>query len=269
MGPSGSPTGMDIPSRCSDHEGRDRLINILESATKVVRASQFFAWTQGPLYTVLPHEILICGMADGADQELRLRYFTATRYFKDDHFEAACNPRNGLIAQVLRHWKATREPCLVPSPPNAPPCDPQWEALLQRLELRNMAAHGQLSSQGGLNAWFGFFRVEGPNLRTAEMLELLLPCITATYARVLCHESGAADPGKAIGGLLSRRETQVLELVRDGCSNLEIAQRLAISAMTAKNHVQNIRVKLKVRTRGQAVAEALRQGVIRPKREES
>lgn len=250
-------------------EDRDRLINILESATKVLRSSQFFAWTQGPLQALLPHEILICGMAEGPGEDLRLRYFTATRYFKNEHFEAACNSRNGLVTQVLRHWKNTRQPCLVPPPPSGIPCDPQWEALLHRLELRNMAAHGQLSPQGNLHAWFGFFRVVDVSQQTSLVLELLLPCIAATYARVLSHEAGATGQAMSMSGTLSRREMQVLELVRDGGSNQEIAERLAISVMTAKNHVQNIRVKLKVRTRGQAVAEALRMGVIRPKREES
>ncbi len=250
-------------------ENRDRLINVLESATKVHRPSQFFAWTQGPLQALLPHEIMICGMAEGPSQELRMRYFTATRYFKTEHFEAACNPRNGLITQIVSHWKATRQPCLVPSPPNGVPCDPQWEALMLRLELRNMAAHGQLSPQGGLNAWFGFFRVGELDHKTATLLELLLPCITATYARMLSHEVGAFGQAMAMGNTLSPREMQVLELVRDGCSNLEIAKRLTISAMTAKNHVQNIRVKLKVRTRGQAVAEGLRLIIIRPKQDGS
>ncbi len=250
-------------------EDRDRLINILESATKVLRPSQFFAWTQGPLQALLPHEILICGMAEGPGDELRMRYFTATRYFKAEHFEAACNTRNGLVTQVVRHWKATRQPCLVPPPPDAMPGDPQWEALMHRLELRNMAAHGQLSPQGNLHAWFGFFRVADLGRQTGTILELLLPCVVATYARVLSHEAGATGQGMSMSGTLSRREMQVLELVRDGGSNQEIAERLAISAMTAKNHVQNIRVKLKVRTRGQAVAEALRMGIIRPKREEN
>lgn len=256
-----------------DSEDRDRLINVLQSATKVLKPSQFFAWAQGPLQALLPHEIMICGMAEGADQELRLRYFTATRYFKSEQFEAACNPRNGLISQVVSHWKSTQQPCLVPPPPEGMPCDPQWEALLQRLELRNMAAHGQLSPQGSLSAWFGFFRVADMDQHTAMVLELLLPCITATYARMLSHEADASGQAKAmsntISNTLSRRETQVLELVRDGCSNLEIAEHLAISAMTAKNHVQNIRVKLKVRTRGQAVAECLRLGIIRANRNET
>lgn len=256
-----------LPS--DDREDRDRLIHVLESATQVFRLSQFFAWTQGPLFTMLPHEILICGMAEGPEQSLRLRYFSAVRYFREQHFEAACNPRNGLISQVLRQWQATRQPCLVPSPPGAAPCDPQWEPLLQRLELRNMAAHGQLSPQGGLSAWFGFFRVRDLDARTAQTLELLLPCVTATYARVLSHEYGTGESGKTLGSPLSRREIQVIEMLREGCSNAEIAQRLAISAMTAKNHVQNIRSKLKVRTRGQAVVEALRLGIIRPRGEET
>lgn len=249
-------------------ENRDRLIHVLESATKVFRSGQFFAWAQGPLQAVLPHEIMVCGMPEGPGRELRMRYFTATPYFKAEHFEAACNPRNGLITQVVSHWRATRQPCLVPPLPDAAPCNPQWEALMHRLELRNMAAHGQLSPDGGLSAWFGFFRVGDMGYQTAMRLELLLPCITATYARMLSHEVDAAGQATFVAGRLSRRQIQVLELVRDGCSNQEIAERLVISAMTAKNHVQHIRAKLDVRTRGQAVAEGLRLLIIRPKRDE-
>lgn len=250
-------------------ENRDRLVNILESATKVSRPSQFFAWTQGPLQALLPHEIMICGMAEGPEQELRMRYFTATRYFRAEHFEAACNPRDGLISQVVSHWKATRAPCLVPPPPTETLCNPEWEAMLHRLELRNMASHGQLSAQGNLNAWFGFFRVGEMDHKTSMILEILLPCITATYARMLSYEASATSQTRTMNNTLSRREIQVLELVRDGFTNLDIAQHLAISAMTAKNHVQNIRVKLKVRTRGQAVADGLRLGIIRSKQNET
>ncbi len=247
-------------------ENRDRIIDILQSATKVLGPSQFFAWTQGPLQALLPHEILICGMAEGPGQELRLRYFTATRYFKAEHFEAACHPRSGLIAQVISHWKSTQEPCLIQPTPNG--THSELESLLYRLELRNMAAHGQLSPQGHLNAWFGFFRVRDLGHQTADLLELLLPSITGTYARMLSNQARANNQGKAIDGMLSRRELQVLELLRDGNSNLEIARHLTISAMTVKNHVQNIRTKLQVRTRGHAVAEGLRLEIIRAKQDE-
>jgi transcriptional regulator EpsA len=252
-------------------ENRDRLINVLESATKVLKPSQFFAWTQGPLQALLPHEILICGLAEGPEGELRLRYFTASRYFRSEHFEAACNPRNGLITQVVNHWKSSRQPCLVPSPPGVPIVNPEWGELLHRLELRNMASHGQLSQHGNLVSWFGFFRVADMDHKTSMFLELLLPCITATYARMLSNEISASGQVKASGNtlnnMLSRREIQVLELIRDGYSNLAIAQLLSISPMTAKNHVQNIRIKLKVKTRGQAVVESIHLGLISTTRE--
>lgn len=247
-----------------DPEDRDRLVYILESSLDVFKPSQFFAWTQGPLQGLLPHEILICGLAEAPGRALRLRYFTATRYFREEHFEAAANPRQGLITRVIRHWVRMRSPCLVPTPAECSPCEADWAEQLQRLELRTMAAHGIPAAGGGVHAWFGLFRVGKPDLRMARLLELLLPCMAASYARVAGGENGNTPEPAARHHILSRRELQVLELVREGLSNTEIAQRLELSVMTAKNHVQNIRKKLGVRTRGQAVAEAMRLGLMPP-----
>ncbi len=251
------------------HEDRERLVEVLNSSTRVLSSSHFFGWTQGPLQSLIPHEILICGMADHADRDLRMRYFTATRYFRPEHFEAACHPQTGLIAQVIEHWKAAPQPCLIPAATvrrnGGDAVERRWHEMLQRLELRNMAAHGQISPHGGLLSWFGFFRVRDLGPHTADVLDMILPWVTATYSRVLYHESGgASSPVTSLGVILSRRERQVLELVRDGRSNQDIADHLRISATTAKNHVQNIRAKLKVKTRGQAVVEAIRLGLIPP-----
>ena len=58
--------------------------------------------------------------------------------------------------------------------------------------------------------------------------------------------------------MLSAREQEVLELVRYGLSNAEIASRLFISPKTAEHHVGRILTKLGVRTRGEAAALAVR-----------
>jgi len=246
----------------TDEEDRDRLVRVLESSLEVSRSSQFFAWTQGPVYALLPHEILICGLAQGAEPALRLRYFSATRYFKESHFAAACNQRGGLLPSLISHWRQTREPFLVPSPPESPACDPSWPRLLQRLEMRDLAAHGLLKPDGEVLAWFGFCRVGDAGPRTTRILELLMPCMADTYARMLRHEAGAGSGNQRLGRLLTEREIQVLHLVRDGCTNTQIAERLGLSRLTAKNHVQNIRIKLKVKTRGQAASEGARLGLI-------
>ena len=53
---------------------------------------------------------------------------------------------------------------------------------------------------------------------------------------------------------LTARERQVVELIDDGLSNKEIAQRLCIEVATVKNHVHNILEKLQVTRRGEAAA---------------
>jgi DNA-binding NarL/FixJ family response regulator len=61
---------------------------------------------------------------------------------------------------------------------------------------------------------------------------------------------------------LTPREHDVLELLVDGASNKEIARRLGISASTVKFHVRSIADKLGADGRAEAVAHALRRGII-------
>ena len=62
---------------------------------------------------------------------------------------------------------------------------------------------------------------------------------------------------------LSQRELEVLKLVAGGLTNKEIAQRLFISAKTARNHVSSCLVKLGVNDRTDAATTAVRRGLIR------
>lgn len=52
---------------------------------------------------------------------------------------------------------------------------------------------------------------------------------------------------------LTERECDVLNLVRQGYRNQEIAERLQISEWTVKNHMHNILIKLNARNRMEAV----------------
>jgi DNA-binding CsgD family transcriptional regulator len=54
---------------------------------------------------------------------------------------------------------------------------------------------------------------------------------------------------------------EVLQLLADGCSNQDIADRLFISPHTAISHVANIMNKLGVESRTAAATWAIRQGI--------
>jgi LuxR family maltose regulon positive regulatory protein len=61
---------------------------------------------------------------------------------------------------------------------------------------------------------------------------------------------------------LSERELEVLQLIAEGFSNREIAQKLFLSVSTVKVHTYNIYSKLGVHSRTQAVAKARALGVL-------
>mgnify|MGYP005841481695 CR=1 FL=1 len=61
---------------------------------------------------------------------------------------------------------------------------------------------------------------------------------------------------------LTARELQVLRCIASGSSNREVAEHLAISENTVKNHLRSILEKLHLGNRVQAVAYAIRQGIV-------
>ena len=63
---------------------------------------------------------------------------------------------------------------------------------------------------------------------------------------------------------LTDREREVVALVGEGLSNEEIAERLVMSAATAKTHVSRAMVKLGARDRAQLVVFAYESGLVRP-----
>ena len=76
----------------------------------------------------------------------------------------------------------------------------------------------------------------------------------------------ALMPALVSGGgreeMLTAREREILQLLADGMSNADVAQKLFISQETVKSHVRHILAKLEADTRTHAVAIALRHAII-------
>lgn len=87
----------------------------------------------------------------------------------------------------------------------------------------------------------------GKTALTPALIEKMLPRLTKTPTL----------------NSLSAREKEVLELVAQGFTNREIAQKLYISENTVKNHLRSILEKLQSKNRLQAVQYALQQGWIK------
>jgi LuxR family maltose regulon positive regulatory protein len=83
--------------------------------------------------------------------------------------------------------------------------------------------------------------------------------------RLACNQQSALDHSQtslARAELLSNREREVLQLLAEGLSNQEIAQRLVIALSTVKTHINNLYRKLGVQSRMQAVNQARKQKLL-------
>jgi len=75
-------------------------------------------------------------------------------------------------------------------------------------------------------------------------------------------EGEPPEAADEFGSALSPREREVLGLLIEGASNKEIARALALSVHTVKFHIAAITEKLGARSRVEAVAIAVRCGLM-------
>jgi LuxR family transcriptional regulator, maltose regulon positive regulatory protein len=86
--------------------------------------------------------------------------------------------------------------------------------------------------------------------------------VTGAGDEALARAAGLIEaPSKAPPAPLTRRELEVLSLMGEGLSNIEIARRLYISPSTTKVHVHHILEKLRAKSRTEAVLEGQRRGM--------
>ena len=90
--------------------------------------------------------------------------------------------------------------------------------------------------------------------------ELEVGCARGVLASIAGANAQPSKSDQSAG--LTKREMEVLKLVAEGLSNLDIAERLFLSDHTVHRHLANILGKLNVSTRAAAVAQAARRGIL-------
>lgn len=80
------------------------------------------------------------------------------------------------------------------------------------------------------------------------------------FSQIIEHALNKTKPAVVADSIrMTKREHQVIELISDGMTNKEIAQKLNLSTYTIKSHVHNILEKLAFNTRVQIAKYAIHQ----------
>jgi DNA-binding NarL/FixJ family response regulator len=90
--------------------------------------------------------------------------------------------------------------------------------------------------------------------------KVLPPLMTESLFSQIAKEVDGQEPAKVLEAVrMTPREREVIDLIGEGLSNKEIAQRLNIATHTVKSHVRNVMEKLALHTRLQIAAYSHRE----------
>ena len=244
------------------------LLRVIEAAPQVCRRHQFFVWTQGDFQRWLPHKLSLCGSYDREQRDLVFDLFNSVP-MPDAVTRALRDPRNKLISNALATWQRGRGQSVSVDLVSLAGKDELVDELLA-MGYESFVVHG-LTRPGRLDEIESLFLfgqpAAGGGASGRQALDMLLPCVHMAFQRVCVTERlmsqsrSAASSGGQVGlprpSPITEREREILIWVRDGLSNQQISEKLGISALTVKNHVQKILRKLGAANRAQAVAKAM------------
>jgi DNA-binding NarL/FixJ family response regulator len=115
----------------------------------------------------------------------------------------------------------------------------------------NAGASGFIAKDATLDAFVSTVR------SVATGTDVLPPALTSTLFSHIAKLALGRKPTEVAEAIrMTARERAVFELIADGLSNKEIAQRLHLATNTVKGHVHNILEKLALHTRLQIAAYA-------------
>ena len=258
------PSTLSFPSSLSD-EHLERYFRVIREGIAVQNHSDLLRWLQGEMQYYLPHEIMLAVWNDAGSSSLRHDLVSVLPGVRTEylHSEELLALQRGLYSCWVELGKGPYRLSLGASGfqvgERAPLC-----AFREALHgMRSLLVHGISDERGGQDCLYVIFSSADPvNDSPLGAIENLLPYLDTALRRVrpLAHRDNtprstvdAPQRGKNFG--LSSRESEILDWVRQGKTNAEIASILAISIHTIKNHLRHIFKKLDVYNRVQAITK--------------
>jgi transcriptional regulator EpsA len=253
------------PARLNDSEREALLLN-MDVALRVHTRAQLFSWVQGTLQSMIPHEVLVCGLQESRQSSLRVDSFS-TAPIDCARLNELFQQDVSLVPHLVKIWEENRCQAVLCETERGPLAGAALAREFSRLGASHVLAHGTHDATGTMTSFFVFAcRPGAVGPKQAYLADLIVPYLHAAWVRSQVtwplDRAGANKPAKA--GLLTPRETQILQWIYHGKSNIEIGMILDISPLTVKNHVQKTLRKLNVLNRTQAVGKALALRIVNP-----
>lgn len=126
------------------------------------------------------------------------------------------------------------------------------------LVLFKLAEYSRWQTGGDMLDWIAVFSALffAMGIFISRKLFIKKEAVKSTEQAVLPPVPGKVDATQVQKTGISKRELEILQLVGEGFSNLQIAEQLFVSEHTVKKHISNLFFKLDVQRRTEAVKKA-------------
>jgi transcriptional regulator EpsA len=232
----------------------DSLLTLLEDALAARNQLGWSRWLQGEVQHFLPHDAIIVAWGDFKAGVVAYDVISSSpalsAHSMAKHFVEP------LMIGLFKRWLASdQQPVVIESKD----LRTGWPSLATLAPCA--LVHGVEDHRGHYDCIYLFLGpVELASPLSRHLCRMVLPFIDTGFRQLPDRDAahspgvtGAVEEAGERGSALSARELEIMEWVRMGKTNSEIAMILNLSTFTVKNHMRRIYKKLDVLNRAQAV----------------
>ncbi|MDO8313317.1 MAG: helix-turn-helix transcriptional regulator [Sideroxyarcus sp.] len=267
----GAPLSASDSFSLTDHES-EQFLGLIAKCTRIERHYELFELLQGAeVQHFIPHQILISAWGHSSRPGLEFDVISAIPGVRTGLLN--CSAINDLVNYLYRRWLLEgRQTLLFSSPLDVKLARSTCKCALHKYLQGNwsLMVHAVINARDGTDCIYLALNassiINGHGVERFRLLaDPLITQIDVAFRRIAaltCPAITANQGAPSNFRVLSARENEILLWVSEGKTNGEIAQILAISSFTVKNHVQQIMNKLNAANRTEAVEKYRQIGLL-------
>src|SRR5688500_14092526 len=168
------------PARLNDSEREALLLNI-DVSLRVHTRPQLFSWVQGALHSLIPHEVLLCGLQEGRQSPMRVDSFS-TAAVDPAKLNETFQQDVSLVPPLIKMWEENRCRAITSETERGPFASGALARSLAAISAPTVLAHGTHDGNGDMVSFFVFAGRSGAlGAKQAYLADLIVPYLHGAW----------------------------------------------------------------------------------------
>lgn len=243
----------------------EKIFSIIASSYSINKHIDFYNWLQTSVAEVLPHNMLLAcwGDFDSNSQKFNFNYDVASNLanIRTQALFDSPEKTDALMRQLHKTWSVNNYRWLTVNNLDNVDGNDEIKSKLPDIfnEFKSLLVYGLSDLRASKDCLYVFFSTDSTFNVQDSLMGLLMPHIDNVLRKIQHIEPVDLSEDERVSAIksynLSMRELEIIDWVKLGKTDSEIAMILFISQNTVKSHLKHVFEKLNVTRRAQAVAK--------------